>query len=260
MQDIYSALRQAAREIAAAYPAPAFYSDYATPMRRSREMYQANPMIRRLSDYVREQTRSNLGHGLGHAEKVALDAGAIAGIEGTRAKFSEQGTDRLVLLAHCAGLLHDIRRRHRQHAAKGAETAREKLSRDHLMDDEGITCIAFAIRNHEAFKDAQQPQSPEYDIISGSLYDADKFRWGPDNFTHTVWKMVEAAPPPLSGFIRLYPQALEYIAAIKTTFRTSVGRQYGPQFIDIGLEIGRRLMEKIESEYKDYLPGVDGSE
>ena len=254
MQRIYSLLRQAAREIAAAFPEPAFYRDFSSPVTRSREMYLANPMVRRLSGYVREETRSNLGHGLGHAEKVALDAGAIAGIEAARADLPDQDVDRLIVLAHCAGLLHDIRRRHRHHAAKGAETAREKLTHDHFLNEESIACIAFAIRNHEAFKDEQQPSSMEYGIISGSLYDADKFRWGPDNFTHTVWKMIEAAPPPsLAGFIRLYPQALEYIAAIKTTFRTSVGRQYGPQFIDIGLEIGRELFRRMESDFRDYL-------
>lgn len=218
-------------------------------------MYQASPMVGRLSDFVREQTRSNVGHGLGHAKKVALDAGAIAAVEGAAADLSDRQTDHLILLAHCAGLLHDIRRRQRQHAARGAEAAREKLTRDHLLDDESIACIAFAIRNHEAFTDSQPPKSVEHDIISGSLYDADKFRWGPDNFTHTVWKMIAAAPAPLSPsrFIRLYPDALEYIAAIKNTFRTTVGKQYGPQFIDTGLDIGRELLKKIESEFKDYL-------
>jgi hypothetical protein len=196
-----------------------------------------------------------MGHGLGHAEKVALDAGAIAAVEGARANFSDRQVEQLLLLAHCAGLLHDIRRRHSHHAVKGAEAAREKLTRDVLLDKDSIDCVVFAIRNHEAFKDVQPPESVAHEIISGSLYDADKFRWGPDNFTHTVWKMIAAAPVPLppSRFIRLYPDALAYIATIKTTFRTSVGKQYGPQFIDIGLEIGRRLLEKIESEYGDYL-------
>lgn len=218
-------------------------------------MFMASTVVRRLSVYVREQTRNNLGHGLGHAEKVALDAGAIAAVEANRADFSRRRIDHLVLLAHCAGLLHDIRRRHRHHAVKGAEAAREKLAGDRFLDEESIDRVAFAIANHEAFKDFQQSESLEHDIIAGSLYDADKFRWGPDNFTHTVWKMIEVAPPPLSKFVRLYPQALEYIAAIKTTFRTSVGRQYGPQFIDTGLAIGRALLNRMESEFAAYLTG-----
>ncbi len=254
MQQLYLLFRQAAREIAAAYPEPDFYKDFSLSVTRSRKMFRDSSMVRQLTVYVREETRSNLGHGLGHAETVALDAGAIAGIEASRANFSEPDVAHFVMLAHCAGLLHDIRRRHRQHAVKGAEAAREKLIRDDLLDEASINNIAFAIRNHEAFKDAQRPESLEHDILAGSLYDADKFRWGPDNFTHTVWKMIEAAPPSITKFIRLYPQALEYIAAIKTTFRTIVGKQYGPQFIDIGLDIGRELMEKIETEYKDYLP------
>lgn len=254
MQQIYSLLRQAAREIAAGYPAPAFYEDFPLSVTRSRNMYRTSHMVRQLIVYVREQTRDNLGHGFGHAEKVALDAGVIAGIEAARAGLPDGDVEHLVRLAHCAGLLHDIRRKHRHHAARGAEAAREKLTRDHLLDETSIAGIAFAIRNHEAFKDTLPPESLEDDILAGSLYDADKFRWGPDNFTHTVWKMIEAAPPSFSKFIRLYPQALEYIAAIKTTFRTSVGKQYGPQFIDAGLVIGRELLERIEAEYKGYLP------
>lgn len=251
MQPIYSLLQQAAREIAAACPEPEFYRVFPLSVIRSREMFRDNPMIRDLSRFVREETRSNLGHGLGHAEKVALDAGVIAAVEGTRASLPDRQVGRLVLMAHCAGLLHDIRRRHRQHAIIGAEAAREKLKRDHLLDEDSIDCVVFAIRNHEAFKDVQSPQSVEQDIIAGSLYDADKFRWGPDNFTHTVWKMIAAAPVPLppSRFLSLYPGALEYIATIKATFRTSVGKEYGPQFIDIGLEIGRRLLAIIQSKY-----------
>lgn len=259
MQDIYFILREAAREIAAAAPAPDFYSDCRPAVTRSREMFLTSPVVRQLSTYVREETRSNLGHGLGHAEKVALDAGAIAAIEAAAADFSDSRTDHLILLAHCAGLMHDIRRRHRHHAEKGAEAARDKLARDRCLDEESINQVSFAIRNHEAFKACRSPESVEYDIVSGSLYDADKFRWGPDNFTHTVWKMIEAAPSPLplSRFIRLYPGALEYIAAIKATFRTATGRRYGPQFIDTGLNIGRKLLEKMEFDFPEYLPGKD---
>lgn len=255
MQDIYFILRQAARQIAATYPEPDFYHDFSSSVARSRELFQASPLVRQLAVFVREETRSNLGHGLGHAEKVALDAGVIAAVEAAAADLSERQADHLILLAHCAGLLHDIRRRQKQHAARGAEAAREKLTRDNALDEESINQIVFAIRNHEAFKDSQPPETMEDYIISGSLYDADKFRWGPDNFTHTVWKMIAAAPAPLppSRFMRLYPDALEYIAAIKTTFRTAVGRQYGPRFIDTGLDIGRELLRKIQAECKDFL-------
>jgi hypothetical protein len=255
MQPIYSLLQQAAREIAATCPEPDFYRVFSLSVTRSREMFRDSPMVQALSVYVREETRSNLGHGLGHAEKVALDAGVIAAVEGARANMPDRQVGHLVLMAHCAGLLHDIRRRHRQHALVGAEAARAKLTRDHLLDHDSIDCVVFAIRNHEAFRDIQPPQSVEQDIIAGSLYDADKFRWGPDNFTHTVWKMIAAAPSPLppSRFLSLYPGALEYIATIKATFRTAVGKEYGPQFIDIGLEIGRRLQERIQAEYQDCL-------
>jgi hypothetical protein len=50
-----------------------------------------------------------------------------------------------------------------------------------------------------------------------------------------------------------YPQGMEKIKSIKTTFRTSTGQKYGPQFIDLGLAIGEELFDVIKSEFADYL-------
>jgi hypothetical protein len=40
---------------------------------------------------------------------------------------------------------------------------------------------------------------------------------------------------------------------IKTTFRSQTGKKFGPQFIDLGLAIGRKLHAVILSEYSEYL-------
>ena len=50
-----------------------------------------------------------------------------------------------------------------------------------------------------------------------------------------------------------YPQGMEGLEKIKTTFRTDTGKNYGPQFIDIGLAIGKELYEVIQSEFSEYL-------
>jgi hypothetical protein len=50
-----------------------------------------------------------------------------------------------------------------------------------------------------------------------------------------------------------YPQGMEKIESIKTTFRTSTGQKYGPQFIDLGLSIGEELFDVIKTEFSAYL-------
>jgi hypothetical protein len=50
-----------------------------------------------------------------------------------------------------------------------------------------------------------------------------------------------------------YPQGMEGLEKIKTTFRTQTGKKYGPRFIDLGLAIGKKLYEVIQTEFSDCL-------
>jgi len=251
---IYADLRQTARRMAETGPQPDFYRDFAVAVARSRRALETSAYLEDLAETIKSRAHGNLGHGLGHAWQVALDAGVVAAVEADRAGCSSAETIRLVLLAHCAGLLHDIARSAPDHAVEGARVAHRHLNRAGVLDGSDIDLVTFAIRHHEAFKPVPPSPSTAGHIVSGSLYDADKFRWGPDNFTHTLWRMIEVAPPPLSRFVGYYPKAMAVIADIKTTFRTRTGQAYGPQFIDLGLDIGNRLLAVIRSRYGHLLP------
>ncbi len=117
------------------------------------------------------------------------------------------------------------------------------------LPEEEIDGICQAIRNHEAFVTPTACRRPSFQLISDCLYDADKFRWGPDNFTATVWSMVAPVDIPLSVLLDHFIPSLGGIERIKSTFRTGTGRKYGPDFIDRGLQIGmliyRRLCEEM---------------
>ena len=194
--------------------------------------------------------KNNLGHGIEHATKVCLDAGTLLLIESGMGRCSNAVTRRKLLVVQCAALLHDLKRKHKEHAVKGAEFARVHLRKYRLSEVEIIEACQ-AIRNHEAFKEKQQEDTTEGVLVSNCLYDADKFRWGPDNFTHTVWDMVMHADIPLATFVKHYPRGLATMSKIKLTFRTETGKKYGPQFIDIGLSVGEKLLEIIKQEFKD---------
>jgi len=252
MDEIYTKVRERARQIVSVYPKPAFYRDFPRAHASSLKKFEANPLIGDLRRFVSENTENNLGHGLAHAEMVTLDAGALVLIEGGLAGHSESFIDRRVFLVQCAGLLHDIKRDQKGHAEKGARFVKEKLAQHPGFEAGEIEDISNAIRNHEAFKTILEITSPGGSLMSDCLYDADKFRWGPDNFSHTIWDMVAVADIPFAKFVSHYPKGVSALARIKDTFRTRTGKTYGPQFIDAGMAIGRQLYEVIQKEFSEY--------
>jgi hypothetical protein len=252
MTPIYMRVRERARQLVTTFPTPDFYQVFPSLHDLSHRFLRSNPMLIRLRSHVGGTIQNDFGHGLRHAHKVTCDAGALLLIEGFAAGYSETFLLRRLLVVQIAGLLHDIQRRRPDHAQRGADYAL-RLLQDYPLDPEEIEDVAEAIRNHEAFKPVIFPETPSGMLISGCLYDADKFRWGPDNFQDTVWDMVAASGLSLSEFVQRYPRGMEYLARIQTTFRTPTGKTYGPQSIDIGLAVGAQLLDIIKAEFAEYL-------
>lgn len=247
MDPIYLQIRELARNIVARYSQPDFYVDHASEIEASRRYYRSGESIIRLRQNMAGCLDDDFGHGMGHVEKVAIDAGCLVIIESRLAGYGEDRVRRNLLLAQCAGLLHDICRKEKAHAEKGAETARHILNAYSLTPEE-ITHVCAAIRNHEAFARLEELPA-QARIISDCLYDADKFRWGPDNFAHTIWDMVGFFNPPLKAFVGHYPQGMALLKKIRGTFRSRTGKRYGPQFIDMGIAIGDELFQVILAKF-----------
>jgi len=252
MQPIYHQIRQRARQIILRHPAPDFYHDHSQDYEASRQFFDGDRVIKKLLSFVAATLEDDFGHGLMHAVKVSHDAGTLMVIEARQGGYEEDPLSRLVCLAQTAGLLHDVKRKKKDHSSHGAVHAKKMLKK-YPFSAEEINNISIAIQNHEAFKEPVDANSPEGELISNCLYDADKFRWGPDNFHDTLWDMVSYFNPPLTKFMDGYPQGMEKIESIKSTFRTATGKKYGPQFIDLGLSIGEELYNVIKTEFSAYL-------
>ena len=252
MQPIYVRLRERARQIVSTFPPPDFYQDQSRAYEFSRRFLKNDPAIKKLHGFVADHLEDNFGHGLRHAVKVTIDAGALLFIEGQAAGYGRSMLELRVRVVQCAGLLHDIKRKKKEHAKRGAACAREILKDYSLAPDE-IEDVCRAIHNHEAFKNDILITTSKGALVSDCLYDADKFRWGPDNFTDTLWDMISLYDLPLSKFMARYPQGMEGLEKIKTTFRTQTGKKYGPRFIDMGMAIGEKLYGVIQAEFSDYL-------
>ncbi|MDM8535537.1 HD domain-containing protein [Desulfobacterales bacterium HSG17] len=244
----YIRIREYARQIASRFSSPVFYNNFKNANTFSNNFFKTDSTVRQLREFVLSHLENDFGHGLEHAVKVSLDAGTLVFIECTCLGYSHQDIRRMVCIAQCAGLLHDIKRKEKNHAEAGAEYA-DKLLKSYPFTQFEIQDICNAIRNHEAFKEILTIDNPQGILLSDCLYDADKFRWGPDNFTDTVWDMVMFSQTPVKEFIKRYPEGIKTLARIKNTFRSNTGKKYGPQFIDIGLTIGEELYQIILDEF-----------
>lgn len=271
MKATYSDLRNSARKIVATLPQPFFCTFFQEEIALSRRLLYSQHLLKELKNQIAPLLDDDFGHGMLHSELVAMDGGAIVQIEMGLNPDSPEMV-RTMVLVQVAGLLHDIRRKEKNHAQKGAAFAEKLLlTGGYGLTQMEIKIVCNAISNHEAFQAKPQPSllpaslvspwalgtasTPESQIISqlvsDALYDADKFRWGPDNFTHTVWDMVMFANISLPRFLRRFPEGMQRLAQIQKTFRTETGKIYGPGFIDLGLETGKRLLEQLKMDYPE---------
>jgi len=241
----YRGAQEVARRIAADVGTPAFYLEQCAAVERSATLFDEDPLAARALAALQEY-HETIGHGFNHIMKVAIDAGALVLVERGAAPPSDS-TQRLVLLAHIAGVLHDIKRGESDHAKQGAAEA-ARILRDFDLRDDEAAAIVEAISNHEAFQPVLAVEDPDRRLLSDVLYDADKFRWGPDNFSEMIWDMVATFDVPLTVVLDGFLGGMEGVEKIRDTFRSETGRRYGPDFIDRGMKIGRRLYDELKGE------------
>jgi hypothetical protein len=252
MEDIYEEMIVASKEIAASFPQPQFYVSCREPLNLSHSLFEENPQVTKCRAIVLRELKDDLGHGMDHARKVALEAGVLAYVEGEGLSLKESLRCEACLLAQIAGLLHDLRRNERDHAKASASAASKVLQQISILPKQG-EYIVQAIANHEAFVEPKKIDSPVGQMISDALYDADKFRWGPDNFTQTLWQMLRSSGARIAPLIHRFPKGMEGISSIKETFRTETGKTYGPEFIELGLKIGEKIYLFLQERFSEEL-------
>ncbi len=247
-ETLYEKLREHSRQIGEKLDRPLFYRTFLNEISLSERSLSNDGLIRECRGQL-DESLLECAHGLCHCEAVARDAGALVLIEGRNRGIDEREIEVLAQSAIIAGLLHDIKRREQDHAVLGSQEAETILTR--LAFDRRLTgYIAYAIRNHEAFKTTCDQGDESGCLVSDALYDADKFRWGPENFTTTVWTMVQDKGIVPDKLFAVFPEKMNGIASIKETFRTPTGKQYGPEIIDQGLTIGNAIYAEMATLLK----------
>lgn len=242
-QAAYLKLQDTALKLAQSLPNPSFYGEHSSLIRRAEETLGNNEFISKCRSYL-DNSQLECAHGVCHCEAVARDAGTIILIEADALNMGQSEIEPLFTASIIAGLLHDIKRKEQDHAVRGGIEA-EKILTKLGMGLRERQYIADAIRNHEAFQETDDRDDAAGRLISDALYDADKFRWGPENFTTTLWLMVESHRTPIETLHKTFLEKMKGIEKIKDTFRTDTGKRYGPEIIDQGIMIGNTIYEEM---------------
>ncbi|SFN06457.1 hypothetical protein [Thermodesulforhabdus norvegica] len=242
-------LKNLALYLASRYGLPEFYSKFSHHHAKARHLYFNDPLVQMVREHIEPELESIdcLGHGISHSRKVGWDCATLLSVELTGISMPQEKINRMMILGLLAGLFHDICRLEENHAERGAQRAAEEL-RSFPLSNEEISAICRAIRNHEAFIRPVPCIDPASQLLSDCLYDADKFRWGCDTFTHTLWCIVEYRNMSIEELVDRFPWGIQGIERIRQTFRTTTGKSFGPEIIDQGLELGRQIYRYLLDE------------
>jgi hypothetical protein len=243
-------LQMEAERIASRHPLPEFYTRFKAPIAFARKLFYSHPQVRRMRERVQPVLSEEMGHGLYHSTRVSLDSAALICLELDPVANKSVAVERIMVLGILAGLLNDVRRSEDRHAEAGAEEARKMLL-DFSLSRNEIECICDAIRNHEAFMAPVPCQRQWFQLVSDCLYDADKFRWGADTFTHTLWHMAGSQGLSPRDLIERFPWGMSGTYRIVETFRTPTGRQYGPEIVETGVSIGKEIYRYLLQHFKE---------
>ncbi len=242
INDTLIKLKSTAKKLAKRLPAAAFYQDHATEVEFAWDLFFDHPMILKLQQDSLTFLYDDYLFGIEHSKKVAQDAAAIVLAE--KSDLSQNEKRHLALLAQLAGILHDIQHDEDNHALRSADATAIVLKGYNLAQND-IKLIGKAIAGHENLVDPGDYPDPSTKLLCQALYDADKFRFGPDIFATTMWLFCDYESWSLAELAGQFPKGILAAKAAKHIFRTTVGKNYGPEIIEQGIGLGETMLQQI---------------
>ncbi|EPR34910.1 hypothetical protein dsat_2273 [Alkalidesulfovibrio alkalitolerans DSM 16529] len=244
--------RDDACRLAQSLPRPGFATSFAREIEAARMAFFEETLIGRLRDEALSFLYDDFGFGIEHSKAVAVDAAAIVLAE--TSFWTREDSRRMALLAILAGLLHDATRLDEDGEAKAAELSRSILAQYPLTDEER-DIIARAIRDHEIRDGYIPPCDPRAALLSAALYDADKFRYGPDIYVTSLWEFCDYEDMPTPHALKCLSAAENRLPELSGTFRSRPGRSFGEEH----LECGARLMPHLTDNLRNVLADIEAS-
>jgi len=242
-------LKRRAKSLAAGRPQSGFNLDCAEEIGHASTIFFEHPMMQRLQNDALGFLNEPCGIGVEHGKRVAIDAAALVLAEPTG--LDQEERRRLALLAEMAGLLHDTMRFEDDHADKGADLAM-RLLRGYSLSPEERLWIAQAVALHETVLPLAEVGPESARLLSGVVFDADRFRFGPDYFITTLWELCDCDEWSLEDIAKTFPEGRKRAEAARSGgFRTEQGRRYGPALITEGLALASEFERFFEQALED---------
>jgi len=235
-------LKRRAKDLAASRPQLGFYRDLATELTHAKDLFFDNPLVLRMQGDALGFLDEDCGLGVEHAKKVAVEAAAL--ILAEPSGLGQEERRRLAVIAELAGLLHDAIRHEDNHAEQGADLAM-RLLRGYLITPEECLWVAQAIAAHESAEMPAIQGGEPATLLTAALYDADKFRYGPDIFATTLWELCECDEWTLEEIAQRFPEGARQAQALVGTFRTVEGRRHGPELLAEGISLAEELTRML---------------
>lgn len=196
-----------------------------------------NQIIQLVQEHT-EQFDPEGGHGYEHLEWVSAFAGYIAEKECDSKSIDGERKEQIIDSAILSGILHDIDRHlgfGEDHMIKGEKTAIVILQKCEIDNPLVLTVV----RNHDHI-DFDSEGNEDLEIIFGSVFDADHFRYGLER-EDTFWRMKEKKGKPPEEVIHDY----QFLPPYRDAWRTTYGKEAGPKFIDFGMAIAKHIEESF---------------
>ena len=244
--------RDDACRLAQTLPRPRFATSFAREIEAARMAFFYETLISRLRDEALTFLYDDFGFGIEHSKAVAVDAAAIVLAE--TSAWLREDSRRMALLALLAGILHDATRLDEDGEAKAGELSRSILAHYPLTDGER-DMVAWAIRDHEIREGYAPPHDPRAALLSAALYDADKFRYGPDIYVTSLWEFCDYEDMPAQYAVNCLEAAERRLPDLAGTFRSRPGRAFGEEY----LECGERLVPLLAEELRTVLADIEST-
>ncbi|SKA72748.1 hypothetical protein [Desulfobaculum bizertense] len=243
-------MKNEAKAVTAQYTLPRFYRDCSSELNFCSRSFFDHPDLLRLQGDVIPFLYDDASYGVYHAKKSAIEAGAIILHEAPENDIAHHR--HLAYLAQFSGLLHGTCRLEQEHGEKGAEVALMVL-KEYEISDEDRDLVAFAIRDHRPFEPRLPAPNKDAEIIANALYDAVNFRWGLDLYSTTLWEFSDYNELEFDEALALFEKSGEIIKKLDDTFRSSTGKLYGPEFLEIGTKLVTEIPAHLNEKKRDIL-------
>ncbi|MBU1249317.1 MAG: HD domain-containing protein [Proteobacteria bacterium] len=241
-------LKALAKKMAKDLPVAAFYIDHATEVSFSWDLFFNHPLVLKLQEDSLSFLYDDYMFGIEHSKKVAHDAAAIVLTEESGLETEEKR--HLALLAQLAGLLHDVQREEDDHARRSADAVATILE-GYPLQNRDIKLIATAISSHEDRTKTDDYPDPQTRLLCQALYDADKFRFGADIFSTTMWLYCDYESWSMAEIAGQFPKGISAARAVVNTLRTTTGKSYGPEIIGQGIGLGETMLRHVIKASKE---------